>query len=134
MAGSPPPSFRLSPSAANSCGLHSPDPAALRHVVPTVVEDRAWSELIGSADAPASTGWDRSLVAQHGHPNYRALTPGSTQVVPGDGRPDEHPLCGPSILALQGTNWLSLVESMRANCDLQSGGESAVKRNPDLNL
>ncbi len=135
---SPSPSARLSPTPAQPCGVGGPGPATLQHVVFIVMENRAYSEVIGSPDAPyinqlaslcgLATGYQ--AVAHPSLPNYLALTSGSTQGVTDDGGPYQHPLSAPSIFSLLGTNWRSLEESMPSNCDLQSGGEYAVKHNP----
>jgi phospholipase C len=135
---SPSPAARLSPTPAQPCGVGGPGPATVEHVVLIVMENRAYSEVIGSADAPyinqlaslcgLATGYQ--AVAHPSLPNYLALTSGSTQGVTDDGGPDQHPLSAPSIFSLLGSNWRSLEESMPTNCDLQSGGEYAVKHNP----
>ncbi len=135
---SPKQSPRISPTAAQPCGLGGPGPATIQHVVLIVMENRAYSEVIGSPDAPyinhlasvcgLATGYQ--AVAHPSLPNYLALTSGSTQGVTDDGGPDQHPLSAPSIFGLLGSNWRSLEESMPANCDLQSGGDYAVKHNP----
>lgn len=135
---SPSPAPDLSPTASRPCGLGGQAPARLQHVVFIVMENRAYSEVIGSPDAPyinhlaaiCGLATNYKAVAHPSLPNYLALTSGSTQGVTDDGGPDQHPLSAPSIFSLLGTDWRSLEESMPTNCDLQSGGEYAVKHNP----
>ena len=135
---SPSPTPDLSPTASRPCGLGGPAPARVQHVVFIVMENRAYSEVIGSPDAPyinhlaalCGLATNYQAVAHPSLPNYLALTSGSTQGVTDDGGPDQHPISAPSIFSLLGSRWRSLEESMPANCDLQSGGEYAVKHNP----
>ncbi|MGH7691981.1 MAG: alkaline phosphatase family protein [Candidatus Dormibacteria bacterium] len=110
----------------------------ITHVVLIVMENRSYGELIGSSTAPyinhlaavCGLATNYFAVAHPSLPNYLALTSGSTQGVTDDAGPYAHPISGHSIFGLLGSGWTSLEESMPANCDLQSGGEYAVKHNP----
>lgn len=102
------------------------------------MENRGYQEVIGSPAAPyinrlaASCGLATNYyaVAHPSLPNYLALTSGSTQGVSDDSGPYAHPVSSPSVFSLLGGGWTSLEEGMPVNCDLQSGGEYAVKHNP----
>ncbi len=84
---SPTQSPRISPTAAQPCGLGGQGPATIQHVVLIIMENRAYSEVIGSPDAPyinrlasvcgLATGYQ--AVAHPSLPNYLALTSGSTR-------------------------------------------------------
>jgi len=134
----PSPTSAMSPTAGRPCGLGGIGPAHLQHVVLIVMENRSYGEIVGSSSAPYFNGLARicglatnySAVAHPSLPNYLALTSGSNQGVTDDSGPATHPIAGPSLFSLLGSNWRSLEQSMPANCDLQSGGEYAVKHNP----
>ncbi|MDA8396213.1 MAG: hypothetical protein M0T72_13445 [Candidatus Dormibacteraeota bacterium] len=51
-AASPSPSPHLSPTASQPCGVGWQGPATIQHVVFIVMANRAYSEVIGSPDAP----------------------------------------------------------------------------------
>lgn len=86
---------RLSPTADRPCGLGGGAPPRLQHVVLIVMENRSYSEIVGSPAAPyfnrlaglCGLATDYSAVAHPSLPNYLALTSGSTQQVTDDGGP-----------------------------------------------
>ncbi len=134
----PSPTPTLAPTASRPCGLGGTGAPHLQHVVLIVMENRSYGEIVGSSSAPyfnhmaglCGLATNYSAVAHPSLPNYLALTSGSIQGVTDDSGPDAHPIAAPSLFSLLGSNWRSLEESMPANCDLQSGGEYAVKHNP----
>jgi hypothetical protein len=130
---------RNSGSTYGPCGTASSPPATWQHVIWIVFENKAYSQVIGSSNAP----YINSLANQCGlatafyaeaHPslpNYIAMTSGSTQGITDDGGPSSHPLSVPSIFSQLGTGgWKSLEESMPSNCYLSNSGFYAVRHNP----
>ena len=125
-------------AAAGPCGTAPSPPASYDHVVWIVMENHAYSEVIGSPSAP----YENQLAGQCGSasrffaethpslPNYIAMTSGSPQGITDDNPPSSHPLSVPSIFSLTGGNWRSLQESMPSNCLLSNSGLYAVKHNP----
>src|SRR3954454_23175178 len=125
-------------AAAGTCGRVSRPPAHYDHVVWVVMENKAYSSIIGSASAP----YGNQLAAQCGSavnffaethpslPNYIAMTSGSPQGISDDNPPSSHPLDVPSIFSQLGTDWRSLQESMPSNCMLTDANPYAVKHNP----
>ena len=124
---------------AGPCGTVATPPATYDHVVWVVMENKAYSSVVGSASAPYING----LIAQCGSatnffaeshpslPNYVAMTSGSTQGITDDNDPSAHLLNVPSIFSQLGAGgWRSLEESMPSNCLLTSSGEYAVRHNP----
>jgi phosphatidylinositol-3-phosphatase len=107
-------------------------------VVWIIMENRSYSDVVGSSSAPylATVARECGLATNYRSvthpslPNYVALTSGSTYGIDDDNAPASHPLAGPSIFSLLGSGWRSLEESMPAPCDRGSGGEYAVKHNP----
>jgi hypothetical protein len=136
----PSPTAGATPVAAGGgpCGQVSTPPAQYDHVVWVVMENKAYSSVIGSASAP----YENQLASQCGSavnffaethpslPNYIAMTSGSPQGIADDNPPSSHPLDVPSIFSQLGTGWRSLQESMPSNCLLTSSGQYAVKHNP----
>jgi hypothetical protein len=120
------------------CGTTTTPPATYQHVVWIVMENKTYSQIIGSSNAP----YINSLAGQCGlatsfyaeaHPslpNYIAMTSGSTQGITDDGDPSSHPLTAASIFSQLGTGWRSLEESMPSNCALSSSGLYAVWHDP----
>jgi hypothetical protein len=120
------------------CGTTASPPATYQHVVWIVMENKTYSQIIGSSDAP----YINSLADQCGlatsfyaetHPslpNYTAMTSGSTQGISDDNDPSSHPLTAPSIFSQLDTGWRSLEESMPSNCYLSNSGQYAVRHNP----
>jgi phospholipase C len=101
------------------------------------MENKAYSSIIGSADAP----YENSLATACGvaenyfavtHPslpNYIAATSGSTQGVTDDNPPSSHPLLAASIFGQVSS--ASYQESMPANCTLIDAYPYAVRHNPE---
>lgn len=127
----------IAPSASRPCGT-TPHPGAYQHVVWILMENRALSQVAGSASAPylnsvaraCGLATDYSGVAHPSLPNYIALTSGSTHGIQDDASPGSHHLAGPSIFSLLGAQWRSLEETMPSNCDHGGYGDYAVKHNP----
>src|SRR5205085_11728134 len=126
------------PSSSRPCGT-SRARRAYRHVVWIVFENKQYSQIIGSSNAPYinsvadECGLATNFYAE-GHPslpNYIAMTSGSTQGITDDSPPSSHPLSAASIFSQTGTGgWKSLEESMPTNCDLTDANPYAVRHNP----
>jgi phosphatidylinositol-3-phosphatase len=112
--------------------------APLRHVVWIVMENQAYSSVVGSGAAPyltrlaASCGLATrfSAEAHPSLPNYIAMTSGSTQGITDDADPSAHRLTARSLFSQLGTRWRALDESMPRACDLADSGQYAVRHNP----
>ncbi len=109
-----------------------------QHVVWIVFENKGFSEVIGSSNAPYinkvahACGLAANFYAE-AHPslpNYIAMTSGSTQNITDDDGPDSHHLSVPSIFSQLGTHWKSLAEDMPAGCHRGDSGDYAVRHNP----
>lgn len=125
-------------SGSGPCGTASA-PAAWQHVVWIVFENKTYSQIIGSSNAPyinsvaneCGLATNFSAEAHPSLPNYIAMTSGSTQGITDDSGPSSHPLSVPSIFSQLGTGgWTSLEESMPSNCYLSDSGFYAVRHNP----
>ncbi len=119
-----------------------PTSSTISHVVWIVMDNKSYSSIIGSPNAPYING----LAAQCGlatnfHtgestalpslPHYLAMTSGSTQGVTDNKPPSAHPLNVPSIFSQLGTGgWRALEESMPSNCYRYSSGSYAARHNP----
>jgi phosphatidylinositol-3-phosphatase len=124
--------------AVHPCGRAGAPPAHYRHVVWIVMENKSYSQVMGSSHAPLT----RSLAAACGvatrfhaetHPslpNYLAMTSGSAHGVGDDAPPAAHRIQGPSIFSQLGAGWKALQESMPGACRRSSSGLYAVKHNP----
>jgi hypothetical protein len=137
-AGVAPPTTRAAAATARACGARGRRPAKLRHVVWIVMENQAYSGVIGSRDAPylnrlaAACGLATRFTAE-AHPslpNYVAMTSGSPHGIGDDDGPAAHGLTGPSIFSQLGTRWRALEESMPHACALANSGRYAVRHNP----
>ena len=124
--------------AAKPCiGVRRPS-ARFKHVVWIVMENRSYSKVIGSSDAPylnslaheCGLATDFSAESHPSLPNYVAMTSGSTQGIGDDGDPSQHRLAVPSIFSQLGGGWRALDESMPSNCDLHDASSYAVRHNP----
>jgi hypothetical protein len=121
----------------NPCGTAVTPPTTYQHVIWIVFENKAYSEIIGSASAPylntlaSECGVATNFFAEThpSLPNYIAMTSGSTQGITDDNPPSSHPLAVPSIFS-QVASWRSLQESMPSNCALTDSNPYAVKHNP----
>jgi hypothetical protein len=126
------------PIPTASCGTSSAAPSRWDHVVWLVFENKAYSQIAGSADAPylnsiarrCGSATDFHAEAHPSLPNYIAMTSGSTQGIADDDGPSSHPLRVASIFSQLGRGWTSLQESMPSNCDLSDSGRYAVRHNP----
>jgi hypothetical protein len=125
------------PTAAAPCGTSPSRPTTYEHVVWIVMENKSFSDVIGSANAPNLNrlahlcGLAANFRAE-GHPslpNYIAMTSGSTQGITNDGGPDSHKLNVDSIFQQVG-DWRSLEESMPSPCSMSDTSDYAVRHNP----
>lgn len=124
------------PGRKGPCGTRSV--ATYTHVVVVVMENHAYSRIIGSSAAPyentladeCGVATSYYAVAHPSLPNYIAMTAGTTAGVRDDKPPASHRLSKPSIFSQLGSQWRSYEESMPSNCDLSSSGLYAVKHNP----
>jgi hypothetical protein len=129
---------RSVPSAAGLCGTRAADPVKVDHVVWIVLENQAFSSVVGSHSAPyltrlaASCGLATrfSAEAHPSLPNYLAMTSGSTHGITDDNGTGAHRLTARSIFSELGTRWRSLEESMPHPCTLANAGRYAVRHNP----
>jgi hypothetical protein len=125
-------------AAAGPCGTAASPPPSYDHVVWIVMENHAYSEVVGAAGAP----YENQLAAQCGSasrmfaethpslPNYIAMTSGSPQGIADDNGPASHPLNVPNIFSVTAGGWRALQESMPSNCLLTNSGQYAVRHNP----
>jgi putative cell wall-binding protein len=134
----------VTPNAARPCGLTATPPARYDHVVIVLFENKRYSSVIGSPDAPYATHLARDLCgsspawADAGSefpslPNYLALTSGNTPIhtdcSPGPG-------CDTTIdnvfrqVRAAGGSAKSYEETMPSNCRLTNTGTYAVRHNP----
>ena len=121
------------------CGASAPPPRTWDHVVWIVFENKAFDQVVGSANAPylnelaAACGLatDYHAVAHPSLPNYIAMTSGSTQGITDDAAPAVHPLAAASIFSQLGFGgWRALQESMPVNCYQTNSGLYAARHNP----
>ena len=140
-APAPPPARQPVPvDPAHPCGV-APPPPRWNHVVWIVFENKAYTQVMGSIDAPylnalaTTCAWASNFFAE-AHPslpNYLAMTSGDTHGVTDDAGPASHPIAAPSIFSQLGTGgWRALQESMPANCAAGSAGDYAARHNPAL--
>jgi hypothetical protein len=122
-----------------SCGTAARPPATYDHVIWVVMENHAYSQIVGSSSAP----YINQLAAQCGSaarfsaeshpslPNYVAMTSGSTQGIGDDANPSSHRLKAASIFSQLGPRgWRALQESMPSRCVRHDSGTYAVRHNP----
>jgi hypothetical protein len=124
-------------TAHATTALPTPD-----HVVVVVMENHAYSQVIGSSSAPYLNSLAQggaTLTASYGithpsQPNYYALFSGSTQGVTDDSCVDPGALQQPNLaseLADAGQSWASYNESLPAQGDTSCrSGNYAQKHNP----
>lgn len=120
------------------CGWLRKPPKTYRHVIWVVMENKDYSQIIGSSDAPYlnrvadQCGLATSFSAEShpSVPNYVAMTSGSTQGISGDPYPPDAPLGVASIFSQLGTQWRALEESMPSNCAASNEGLYDVNHNP----
>jgi hypothetical protein len=121
------------------CGTAATPPATYDHVVWIVMENHAYSQVVGSPSAPYLNRLARSCglatrFSAETHPslpNYIAMTSGSPQGISDDSGPSAHRLAAASIFSQLGSRgWRSLEESMPSPCALSDAGQYAVRHNP----
>jgi hypothetical protein len=126
------------PPSVHPCDDTGAPPTLYKHVIWIVFENKGYSEIIGSPNAPyinalaQNCGLATNFFAE-AHPslpNYIAMTSGSTQGITDDSGPSSHPLSVASIFSQLGSSWRSLQESMPSNCYKSNSGDYAVKHNP----
>jgi phosphatidylinositol-3-phosphatase len=122
-----------------SCGTAARPPAVYDHVVWIVMENHAYSQIVGSSSAPYLNRLARSCGLATGFfaethpslPNYIAMTSGSPQGIGDDSAPSAHRLAAASIFSRLGPRgWRALEESMPSPCALGDAGRYAVRHNP----
>jgi chitodextrinase len=126
------------PPSGSPCGTAATPPTSWQHVVWVVFENKQYSQIIGSANAPyinkvanqCGLATNFYAEAHPSLPNYIAMTSGSTQGITDDSGPSSHPLSVPSIFSQLGAGWKSLQEDMPSNCYLSNSGNYAVRHNP----
>jgi hypothetical protein len=133
----PKPAAKTAP-APKACGKAGAKPTRYDHVIWIVMENKAYSDVLGGSSAP----FLRSLASACGQatnfhaethpslPNYIAMTSGSTQGITDDSDPSAYPLTAASIFSQLGSGWQALEESMPSNCNLTDSGQYAVRHNP----
>ena len=125
----------------NPCGATTSSPTSYDHVIWIWMENHTASQVIGSGDAPYTTMLaNRCATAAHyasvgspSLPNYIGATSGDNQGIGDDDGPSSHPLVVNNLfrqVRASGKTERSYEESMLANCQLDSGGEYAVKHKP----
>lgn len=127
------------------CGTIVTPPAtssSISHVVWIVMENKSYSSIVGSANAPYINGLAAKCglatnfstgvsTAPPSLPHYLAMTSGSTQGVTDDQPPKAHPLNVASIFSQLGPGgWRALEESMPNNCYKSNSGGYVVRHNP----
>jgi phosphatidylinositol-3-phosphatase len=124
------------PDASTPCmGTATP---VWHHVVWILMENKPYSSIIGSNDAPyvnslaskCGLATNYSAITHPSLPNYIAMTSGSTQGITDDAEPPSHPLTAPSLFSQLGRGWRSLEETMPENCYLTNSDSYAVRHNP----
>jgi len=137
---SPPPATRAAHAVAvtRACGRPGAAPRRYSHVIWIVMENKSFSDVIGSSQAP----YTRALASACGlatrfgaetHPslpNYIAMTSGSTQHISDDLGPGFHRLAVPSIFSQLGSGWRALEDAMPSACARANSGRYAVRHNP----
>jgi phosphatidylinositol-3-phosphatase len=125
------------PSAARPCGVTTTPPAVYTHVVWIVLENKSYSQVIHSKNAPNINRYAEECglasnfyaEAHPSLPNYIAMTSGQTQGITDDSGPASHPLQAGNIFQQVG-DWRALEESMPSNCSLSYTDSYAVRHNP----
>ena len=110
-------------TAARPC-VGATTPIVYSHVVVVFMENKSFSQIIGSPSAPylnslataCGLGTQYYGVTYPSEPNYLAATGGETFGVTNDNLPGANVVNAPSIFSQTGTGWVSLSESMPGNC------------------
>jgi hypothetical protein len=127
-----------STSVTRPCGTSRKPPRIYRHIVWIVMENKGYSQIIGSSNAPYINSLARmcglaSNFSAESHPslpNYLAMTSGSTQGISDDDGPSSHRLAVRTIFSQLGKRWRAFAESMPSNCYSKDAGLYAVRHNP----
>jgi hypothetical protein len=125
-------------TGSGPCAPGPVTPAAVKHVVWIVFENKSYDTVIGSPNAPYMNSLTHECgvatnffaEARPSLPNYIAMTSGSTQGITDNLGPASHPLDVPSIFSQLGSDWRSLQQSMPSNCLQSNSGQYAVRHNP----
>lgn len=125
-------------AATGPCGTRAGAPSRIAHVVWIVFENKSYSEVIGSRNAPylnrvADECGIATRFRAEAHPslpNYLAMTSGSTHGIRDDNPPADHRLHVQSIFGQTRGSWHALEESMPAKCARTNSGLYAVRHNP----
>jgi len=136
----------LSPSKAGAspgpCGTMSLSSTDYQHVIWVWMENRGYSDVIGSSDAPYINSLAGSCgLATNYHnithpslPNYVAATSGlaldSLGMFSGDCNPSRRCSTNVSSIFGQGETWKAYEESMGSDCSHRNSAEYAVRHNP----
>jgi hypothetical protein len=129
------------PPPSGPCGTASTPPNGYDHVIWVWMENKAYSSVVGSGNAPYENSLANSCgLATNYHatthpslPNYIAATSGDYWGIADDNGPGSHPLAVPSIYSqvrAAGKTWRDYEESATGNCPLSSSGQYAVKHDP----
>jgi phosphatidylinositol-3-phosphatase len=125
-------------SRSHPCGSSRSRHPRYRHVVWIVMENKSFSDVIGSPNAPFVNSLARTCglatnFSAEDHPslpNYIAMTSGSTQGVSENESPSRLQLQAPSIFSQLGSGWRALQESMPSPCHRSDDGLYIVHHNP----
>ena len=126
------------PPPTSDCGTKTGPPATYAHVIWIWMENKSYSQIIGSSSAPYTNSLangcglatNYTAVTHPSLPNYIAATSGNAWGISDDNAPSSHPLAVNSIFQ-QASSSGSYQESMPSNCYLGDSGTYAVKHNPE---
>jgi phosphatidylinositol-3-phosphatase len=129
------------PASGGPCGTSSTPPTTYRHVIWILMENRSYSEIVGSSSAPfinqligqCGLATNFSAITHPSLPNYIALTSGDTWGIADDNPPSSHPLSVPSIYSqvkAAGGTWRDYEESAPGNCPKADSGTYSVHHDP----
>jgi len=121
--------------------MRATHPPVYRHVLWIWMENKSYSQVIGSSSAPytnqlaqqCGVATNYTAITHPSLPNYIAATSGDYWAITDDNPPSSHPLAVSSIysqLKAAGKTWRDYEESAPSNCPLSSSGEYAVKHDP----
>jgi hypothetical protein len=141
----PPPVDPVAPAPGTQCGTKYGQTAAWEHVTIIIFENKTFSQIIGSANAPyltsLATACSYATNMNHMTPtsltNYIALTSGYTGhsngqevLITGTKNPPIWPQDSVSIFEAMGAGAREWAESMPSNCYMHSVGEFHVGHTP----
>jgi phospholipase C len=132
------PSVTGNVAALQPCGLGGSAPRHYDHVVWIVMENKSYSQVMGSSSATfthslaiaCGSATNFHAEAHPSLPNYIAMTSGSRHGVSDDAGPSSHKISGPSIFSQLGSRWRALQESMPRSCYRGDSLSYAVRHNP----